>query len=87
MLTYPNLPHGSTAAGFYRGLIIPLGTISVVRAASFTMYTETKHILYSGNYLTRDKLGDIALAGWLGGATSGCVLSGGSARKLSTRAI
>lgn len=67
-------------AGYYRGIVIPLLTISVVRAASFTMYTETKNIVYKNGLLRRDRLRDIALAGWLGGATSGCVLSVWSAR-------
>lgn len=67
-------------AGYYRGIAIPLFTISVVRAASFTMYTETKNFMYNNGFLTRDRLRDIALAGWLGGAMSGCVLSVWSAR-------
>ncbi|KAF8321634.1 mitochondrial carrier [Clavulina sp. PMI_390] len=65
-------------AGYFRGVVIPLATISAVRAASFTMYTETKSFLHHGNYLTPYKLGDIAIAGWLGGATSGAILSVGS---------
>lgn len=70
----------NTIAGYYRGIVIPLLTISVVRAASFTMYAETKDFVYNNGYLRRDRLRDIALAGWLGGATSGSVLSVWSAR-------
>jgi len=67
-------------AGYYRGIAIPLLTISAVRAASFTMYTETKNFVHKNGFLRRDRLRDIALAGWLGGATSGCLLSVWSAR-------
>lgn len=53
-------------AGYYRGIAIPLLTISAVRAASFTMYTETKNFVHKNGFLRRDRLRDIALAGWLG---------------------
>ncbi|KAJ7063389.1 mitochondrial carrier [Mycena amicta] len=65
--------------GFYRGLWIPLVTISFVRAASFTIYTETKDYCRINNYLSRDKVLDAALVGGIGGAMSGSLISFGSA--------
>ncbi|KAJ7509984.1 mitochondrial carrier domain-containing protein [Mycena galericulata] len=65
--------------GFFRGLWIPLITISFVRAASFTIYTETKDAFRVRNYLNRDSLLDAALVGGIGGAMSGSLISFGSA--------
>ncbi|KAJ6502447.1 mitochondrial carrier domain-containing protein [Mycena sanguinolenta] len=66
-------------AGFYRGLWIPLVTISFVRAASFTIYTETKDHFRAHNYLNRNSAFDAALVGGIGGAMSGSLISFGSA--------
>ncbi|KAF8746059.1 hypothetical protein AX14_000124 [Amanita brunnescens Koide BX004] len=65
--------------GFYRGLWIPLMTISFVRAASFTIYNRTKEYCWDHNYLCRDNMLDVALTGGLGGAMSGALISFGSA--------
>ncbi|KAH8116864.1 mitochondrial carrier [Phellopilus nigrolimitatus] len=65
--------------GFYRGLWIPLFTISFVRAASFTIYNSTKDTLRNHNFLTRNQLVDVACIGGLGGATAGALISFGSA--------
>ncbi|KAH7889406.1 hypothetical protein F5I97DRAFT_1801300 [Phlebopus sp. FC_14] len=65
--------------GFYRGLWIPLMTISFVRAASFTIYSDTKEYCRINNYFTRNKVSDAALAGGLSGALSGSLISFGSA--------
>ncbi|KAF7338209.1 putative mitochondrial carrier C29A3.11c [Mycena venus] len=65
--------------GFYRGLWIPLVTISFVRAASFTIYTETKDYFRVHNYLNRNSIFDAALVGGVGGAMSGSLISFGSA--------
>ncbi|KAJ7449920.1 mitochondrial carrier domain-containing protein [Mycena latifolia] len=65
--------------GFYRGLWIPLVTISFVRAASFTIYTETKDYFRVHNYLNRNSVLDAALVGGIGGAMSGSLISFGSA--------
>ncbi|KAJ7709795.1 mitochondrial carrier domain-containing protein [Mycena rosella] len=65
--------------GFYRGLWIPLLTISFVRAASFTIYTETKDNFRANNYLNRNSVVDAALVGGIGGAMSGSLISFGSA--------
>jgi len=65
--------------GFYRGLWIPLLTISFVRAASFTIYTEAKDYFRAHSYLNRNSAFDAALAGGIGGALSGSLISFGSA--------
>jgi len=65
--------------GFYRGLWIPLMTISFVRAASFTIYTRTKELFRDHNYLARNSIVDAALVGGIGGAMSGSLISFGSA--------
>ncbi len=72
------------AAGFFRGIWIPLFTISAVRAASFTMYTSTKEFLQEGYWLDNSRLAHVALGGASGGAISGSVISVGSARKSLT---
>lgn len=64
--------------GFYRGLWIPLMTISFVRAASFTIYTRTKEYCHSRNLFIGDNIFDVSAAGGLGGALSGSLISVGS---------
>jgi len=66
-------------SGFYRGLLIPLVTISFVRAGSFIIYNSTKDYCWDYNYLCRDSIIDAALAGGLGGAICGSLISFGSA--------
>ncbi|KAG6837293.1 hypothetical protein H0H93_011895 [Arthromyces matolae] len=61
--------------GFYRGLWIPLMTISFVRAASFTIYTRTKESFRDRDILCRDRILDVALTGGAGGAMSGALIS------------
>ncbi|KAG2158248.1 uncharacterized protein EDB93DRAFT_1077144 [Suillus bovinus] len=63
------------ATGFYRGLWIPLFTISFVRAASFTIYSSTKEYCRKNHYFTGDRASDAALAGGLSGALSGSLIS------------
>ncbi|PFH54273.1 hypothetical protein AMATHDRAFT_72776 [Amanita thiersii Skay4041] len=65
--------------GFYRGLWIPLMTISFVRAASFTIYNRTKEYCRDHNHLCRNRLFDVALTGGISGAMSGALISFGSA--------
>jgi len=65
--------------GFYRGLWIPLTTISFVRAASFTIYNRTKEQFRNHNYLNRYNILDVALVGGISGAMSGALISFGSA--------
>ncbi|KIK57711.1 hypothetical protein GYMLUDRAFT_45878 [Collybiopsis luxurians FD-317 M1] len=66
-------------AGFYRGLWIPLLTISFVRAASFTIYTSTKEYFQKRQWLTRDSIIDVSVIGGISGALSGALISVGSA--------
>ncbi|KAF5380982.1 hypothetical protein D9615_004030 [Tricholomella constricta] len=61
--------------GFYRGLWIPLMTISFVRAASFTIYNRTKEHFRNHNILCRDSIIDVALTGGFSGAMSGALIS------------
>lgn len=65
--------------GFYRGLWIPLMTISFVRAASFTIYTRTKEFFRDQHWLERNSFVDAGLVGGAGGAMSGALISFGSA--------
>jgi len=65
--------------GFYRGIWIPLMTISFVRAASFTIYTKTKDQLRNRNLLARNNLIDNSAVGGIGGAMAGSLISFGSA--------
>ncbi|CDO72935.1 hypothetical protein BN946_scf185002.g120 [Trametes cinnabarina] len=65
--------------GFYRGLWIPLMTISFVRAASFTIYTRTKEFFHERHWLARNSIFDIAATGGISGALSGSLISFGSA--------
>ncbi|KAK2466843.1 hypothetical protein APHAL10511_001101 [Amanita phalloides] len=61
--------------GFYRGLWIPLMTISFVRAASFTIYNRTKEFCRDHDYLCRNNIFDVAVTGGIGGAMSGALIS------------
>ncbi|KAI0797583.1 mitochondrial carrier [Abortiporus biennis] len=65
--------------GFYRGLWIPLITISFVRAASFTIYTRTKEWFHEHHLLTRNNIFQVSATGGIGGALSGSLISFGSA--------
>ncbi|ETW86043.1 mitochondrial carrier protein [Heterobasidion irregulare TC 32-1] len=65
--------------GFYRGLWIPLMTISFVRAASFTIYNRTKEYFRDRNLLSHDDLMDAAAVGGCSGAMAGSLISFGSA--------
>jgi len=65
--------------GFYRGLWIPLMTISFVRAASFTIYSGTKENFRNNNILCRDNIIDTSLTGGISGAMSGALISFASA--------
>jgi len=65
--------------GFFRGIWIPLCTISIVRAASFTIYGGTKEFLANRNLLAQYRLVDVGGSGGLGGALAGAIISFGSA--------
>ncbi|KIK08253.1 hypothetical protein K443DRAFT_589413 [Laccaria amethystina LaAM-08-1] len=65
--------------GFYRGLWIPLMTISFVRASSFTIYSRTKEHFAIHDILCRNNIFDAALTGGISGAMSGALISFASA--------
>lgn len=66
--------------GFFRGVTIPLITISFVRTSSFSIYVNTKKALHDRGYVAdKGKLKEVALSGMAGGATSGVIISCGSA--------
>lgn len=66
--------------GFFRGLTVPLLTITLVRTVSFTIYSETKKYFQDPStiWLNPDTLQGKATLGFLGGATSGLLLSTGT---------
>ncbi|KAE8216520.1 hypothetical protein CF327_g377 [Tilletia walkeri] len=67
-------------AGFFRGVTIPLITITFVRTSSFSIYYNTKDALHTRGYVAdSSKLSNIALSGLAGGFTSGVIISCGSA--------
>lgn len=66
--------------GFFRGVTIPLITISFVRTSSFSIYYNTKANLHKrGIFNDSNRLLHTALSGAAGGATSGVIISCGSA--------
>lgn len=66
--------------GFFRGVTIPLVTISFVRTSSFSIYYNTKKRLHRNNVFSdSSRLLHTALSGAAGGATSGVIISCGSA--------
>ncbi|KAI0031818.1 mitochondrial carrier [Vararia minispora EC-137] len=65
--------------GFYRGIWIPLLTISFVRAASFTIYTRTKEFVRDHRLWDQSTLAGAGVAGGLGGALAGSLISFSSA--------
>ncbi|CAE6488072.1 unnamed protein product [Rhizoctonia solani] len=62
-------------AGFFRGIWIPLMTISAVRAASFTIYTNSKNYFHDVQGLSRSKWTHVALSGASAGSISGALIS------------
>ncbi len=65
--------------GFFRGVTIPLITISFVRTSSFSIYYNTKAYLHRQGIFDSPRLLHTALSGAAGGATSGIIISCGSA--------
>ncbi|GAA5862248.1 hypothetical protein JCM3774_004837 [Rhodotorula dairenensis] len=64
--------------GFFRGVTIPLVTITLVRTTSFSIYTWSKDELLRKRWLTGETVPSTAMAGFLGGAASGLLLSVGT---------
>ena len=63
--------------GFMRGIWVPLGTITVVRTLSFSIYSGTKNVL-KGYVEGSPNKWQIAGLGFAGGASSGILISTGS---------
>ncbi|MBW0465358.1 hypothetical protein O181_005073 [Austropuccinia psidii MF-1] len=64
--------------GFYRGIAIPMLTITLVRTLSFAIYNDTKTSLHQRQILSSPSIRDIALSGLAGGMASGLLISVGS---------
>ncbi|KAL8293091.1 hypothetical protein RQP46_000785 [Phenoliferia psychrophenolica] len=64
--------------GFFRGVTLPLISITGVRTASFSIYTGTKEGLKKRKYFDDKSLASVAVLGFLGGASSGVMLSLGT---------
>ncbi|GAA6008961.1 hypothetical protein JCM10207_004041 [Rhodosporidiobolus poonsookiae] len=64
--------------GFFRGVTIPLVTITLVRTASFSIYTGTRAELDRRQWFTGQTMPSAAMAGFVGGAASGLMLSIGT---------
>ncbi|GAA6020069.1 hypothetical protein JCM11491_006383 [Sporobolomyces phaffii] len=64
--------------GFFRGVTIPLITITLVRTISFNIYTGTKEKLHARGWVHNDSVRSTASSGFLGGAASGLLLSIGT---------
>lgn len=67
-------------SSLFRGVTIPLVTITFVRTSSFSIYTATKNFL-ERHWGSKDErpLLRTSLYGFLGGMTSGAIISSGSA--------
>ncbi|KAM0753835.1 mitochondrial carrier [Meredithblackwellia eburnea MCA 4105] len=70
--------HAEGVQGFFRGVTIPLITITAVRTASFSIYNGVKEGLVDRDLLKEDKAWSVASLGFLGGAASGILLSVGT---------
>ncbi|KAH8833695.1 mitochondrial carrier domain-containing protein [Flagelloscypha sp. PMI_526] len=64
--------------GFYRGLWVPLFTISFVRATSFTIYNKSKDWMRYHQWCMGANLTDVAFTGGIAGAASGAVICFGA---------
>ncbi|GAA5965222.1 hypothetical protein JCM3765_006360 [Sporobolomyces pararoseus] len=64
--------------GFFRGVTIPLITITLVRTISFNIYTGTKEKLQNRGWVKNDSVKSTAVSGFAGGAASGLLLSIGT---------
>lgn len=61
-----------------RQVWIPLITITAVRTASFSIYTNVKDLMYDRKIIEPHTYASTALAGFTGGAASGLLLSCGT---------
>ena len=62
--------------GFFRGVLPPLVTVSIIKSISFSVYEETKHFCKSRfPYLNRDELSPVMTLSTFGGAVSGAFIA------------
>jgi len=66
-------------SGFFRGIWIPLMSVSLIRATTFTIYDRTTEHFRRQDYLNRNSLVDAALTGGISGAMAGAVIAFGNA--------
>jgi solute carrier family 25 carnitine/acylcarnitine transporter 20/29 len=64
--------------GFFRGVTIPLVSITAVRTASFSIYSGVKEQLRSRQIITGHDVSSTAASAFIGGASSGIMLSIGT---------
>lgn len=62
----------------YHQVTIPLITITAVRTASFSIYSGVKDRLYDDQWVRPHNSSSVVIAGFLGGAASGLLLSCGT---------
>ena len=63
------------AGAFFRGLAVPLLSITAIRTISFSIYRNTKLWTADAGYFASDRLRDKAILGGLGGLASGLLIS------------
>ncbi|KAG2225090.1 hypothetical protein INT45_011772, partial [Circinella minor] len=62
--------------GFFRGVLPPLVTVSIIKSISFSVYEQTKYFCKSRfPYLNRDELGPVMTLSTFGGAVSGAFIA------------
>ncbi|KAI9270551.1 mitochondrial carrier domain-containing protein [Phascolomyces articulosus] len=62
--------------GFFRGVLPPLVTVSIIKSISFSVYEDTKSFCKSRfPYLNRDELGPVMSISTFGGAVSGAFIA------------
>ncbi|CAO3664877.1 unnamed protein product [Umbelopsis ramanniana] len=68
--------HEEGMRGFFRGIIPPLITVSIIKSVSFSVYEGTKGYLRERyQFFNRDSLASVAAVSTLGGATSGSFIA------------
>ncbi|KAL7409938.1 mitochondrial carrier [Mrakia frigida] len=64
--------------GYWRGCLIPLMTISIVRTTSFSIYAGSKEALAKRNIFASGSLTDVGLTSFVAGTCSGSIITMGS---------
>lgn len=62
--------------GFFRGVLPPLVTVSIIKSISFSVYEETKSFCKARfEYVRRNQLGSVMAVSTTAGATSGAFIA------------